>query len=98
MDITLEVFDTNGRLVAREGQEELGEMTFSVANEGQLWIVDHTGVNKAHEGKGIAKSLFHELIRVVRESDRKIIPLCPFTRSMMEKHPEMHDVLRHGSL
>lgn len=96
--IELQVFDTNGRLVALDGEKEMGEMTFSVANEGALWIVDHTGVNDSYRGKGVGNHLFLKLIETVRASDRKIIPLCPYTRHMLEKHPEMHDVLRHGSL
>jgi predicted GNAT family acetyltransferase len=99
IEFKLEEFDTNGRLVAKDKEgKEMGEMTFSIANEGQLWIVDHTGVNEAYKGQGVAKELFFRLIEIVRASDRKIIPLCPFTRRMLEKHTDMHDVLRHGSL
>jgi hypothetical protein len=81
-----------------DGEKEMGEMTYSMANEGQLLIVDHTGVNDDYRESGVGKALFLQLVAMVRKENRKVMPLCPFTRSMFEKHPETHDVLRHGSL
>ena len=98
MQISKEETESKGRLVARDNQQEMGEMTYSVANEGQLLIVDHTGVNPEYAGTGVGKSLFEELVRMVREEDRKVMPLCPFARSMFEKNRDKWDVLRHGSL
>ncbi len=98
MKIIKEETETKGRLVALDDQQEMGEMTYSVANEGQLLIVDHTGVNEGYEGTGVGKQLFEELVRITREEERKVMPLCPFTRSMFEKNKDKWDVLRHGSL
>ena len=98
MEITKEEAESKGRLVAKEGDKEMGEMTYSLANEGQLLIVDHTGVNEGFEGKGVGKALFEELVKMTRSEERKVMPLCPFTRAMFEKNPDKWDVLRHGSL
>lgn len=98
MQITKEEAESKGRLVAKEGEAEMGEMTYSLANEGQLLIVDHTGVNEGYEGTGVGKALFEELVKMTRAEERKIMPLCPFTRSMFEKNQDKWDVLRHGSL
>lgn len=98
MQIAIEETDSKGRLVAKDDNQEMGEMTYSKANEGQLLIVDHTGVNEAYKGKGVGKALFDELVAMARKEKRNVMPLCPFTRSMFEKHPESRDVLRFDSL
>ena len=97
MEIKKEESESKGRFVALDGNEELGEMTYSIA-EGELIILDHTGVNDGHEGKGIGKALFEEMVKQTRGDGRKVMPLCPFARAMFEKNPDTHDVLRHGSL
>jgi len=98
MKILNEEEETKGRLVALDGDKEMGEMTYSVANEGQLWIVDHTGVNEGYEGTGVGKALFNELLVVLRASGKKVMPLCPFARAMFQKNKDNWDVLRHNSL
>jgi len=98
MEILKEETDSKGRLVAKDGDQEMGEMTYSLANDGQLLIVDHTGVNEDYKGTGVGKDLFMKLVEMVRAEERKVMPLCPFTRSMFEKNTDMWDVLRHGSL
>ena len=98
LNITLEEEDSRGRLVAKSDGNEAGEMTFSIANEGELWIVDHTGINKDHESTGVGKQLFQRLVEVARKENHKIMPLCPFVRSMFERNRDQWDVLRHGSL
>lgn len=97
MNITQEESESKGRLVAVENDQELGEMTYSVAGK-DLIIVDHTGIQKEQEGKGIGRALFIHLVEMVRKDGRKVMPLCPFTRMMFEKHRDKWDVLRHGSL
>ena len=46
----------------------------------------------------MGKALFEELVKMTREEERKVMPLCPFTRAMFEKNTDKWDVLRHGSL
>ena len=94
MKITVEEKETKGRLVIWEEATELGEMTYSLANNGDLLIVDHTGVNEGHEGKGIGKALFYELVSMLRKQNKKVIPLCPFAKSMFKRYEDMRDVLK----
>ena len=98
MIITKEEGESKGRLVATEEGSELGEMTYSLANDGKLMIVDHTGVEPAYKGRGVGNELFEELVRMVRAEDRKVMPLCPFVKAMFKKNEDKWDVLRHGSL
>ena len=96
--ITREEQETNGRFVAIKNEVELGEMTYSLANEGQLLIVDHTGVNDEYRGEGVGEALFEKMVETVRLENKKVMPLCPFTRAMFERNKDKWDVLRHNSL
>ena len=98
MEITKEETETKGRFVAWDHGQEIGELTYSLANDGQLLIADHTGVEPDYKGKGVGMLLFEELVKVARSEQRKIMPLCPFVRSAFAKNEDKWDVLRHGSL
>ncbi|MCE3295297.1 MAG: N-acetyltransferase [Crocinitomicaceae bacterium] len=69
-----------------------GKMTYSQAGENKF-IIDHTEVDKQFSGKGVGNRLVIEAVTFARESQQKIVPLCPFARSVFEKTPEIRDVL-----
>lgn len=90
--ITREDFPTGGRYVARIPGKPEAEMTFSKAGA-KIQIIDHTGVPEALGGLGVGKALVEFMVNDVRERGLKIIPLCPFTKATLEKHPEWQDIL-----
>ncbi|MFN7703563.1 MAG: GNAT family N-acetyltransferase [Chryseotalea sp.] len=67
-------------------------MTFSKAGD-HLIIIDHTEVDESLKGKGIGLQLVQEAIAWARTNNKKIIPLCPFAKSVFDKHAEFDDVL-----
>ena len=67
-------------------------MTFVFAGEKQI-IIDHTEVNPGNEGKGFGKKMVTKAVEYARENGIKIIPLCPFAKSVFDKVPEFSDVL-----
>lgn len=69
-----------------------GKMTYSQAGENKF-IIDHTEVDKRFSGKGVGRRLVMESVQFARENQLKIVPLCPFARSVFEKTPEIRDVL-----
>ncbi|MGV3631371.1 MAG: GNAT family N-acetyltransferase [Bacteroidota bacterium] len=69
-----------------------GKMTYSWAGETKF-IIDHTEVDKQFSGKGVGKRLVMEAVQFARKNQLKIVPLCPFARSVFEKTPEIRDVL-----
>lgn len=91
MDIRIAFELENKRAAAYEGAKLAGESTFSPSPS--LWIIDHTQVDPAYKGQGIAGKLVAALVEAAREYKVKIIPLCPFARKEFEKHPEYRDVL-----
>lgn len=68
------------------------EMTYSRASE-KLIILDHTGVPDQLRGKGVGQALAAHAIDEARKGGWKIMPLCPFFKAQVLRHPEWHDVI-----
>lgn len=79
--------ETGGRFVIDLGDGSEAELTYSKAGK-SLWIADHTGVPRAHGGKGIGGHLVRALIAEAKETNVKIMPLCPYVKAWAQKHPE----------
>lgn len=62
--------------VEREDGQLLGEITFEPL--GECWIADHSFVDPALRGKGIAEQLLQALAQAARDEGKKIIPECPY--------------------
>lgn len=77
--------------LTQDGAEAV--MTFSRTSP-ELIIVDHTEVADALRGKGAGARLAAFAIEDARSGGWKIIPLCPFFRSQVERHPEWRDVIK----
>jgi predicted GNAT family acetyltransferase len=90
--ITEEVSGSKGRYVARAPGLPDAEMTFSILNP-QLIIIDHTGVPDEWRGKGVGKALVERGVLDARARGVRIVPLCPFAKAQIERHPEWQDVL-----
>ena len=77
--------------IEQEGKT-VAEMTYSWAGANKI-IIDHTQVNESLKGQGAGKELLGKAIEFAREKGLKIIPLCPFAKSVFNKTPEYSDVL-----
>ena len=53
----------------------------------------HTEVPKALTGKGIAARLAHDALEFARANHLRVIPICPYVRAYLERHPEYADLL-----
>jgi predicted GNAT family acetyltransferase len=71
------------------------EMTYSRAGDG-LIIIDHTEVPAALRGRKVGERLVRQAIEDARRDRVEIIPLCPFAKAQIGKHPEWQDVLRRS--
>ena len=77
-------------VIERDGQT-LAELSYTTA--GSLVILDHTDVNDSLRGTGSGKKLVEEAVRWARGAGVKLMPLCPFAKSVFDKNPELRDVL-----
>lgn len=91
LDVKREDGPTGGRyLVTLDGHT--AEMTYSKAGTSRI-IIDHTGVPDALRGKGAGQAMVRKAVEDARAASVKIIPLCPFAKAQIGKHPEWQDVL-----
>ncbi|WP_035648252.1 GNAT family N-acetyltransferase [Flavobacterium sp. ASV13] len=81
-----------GYFEAIEDGKEAGKMTYTWAGDSKF-IIDHTEVSPDFNGKGVGKKLVMAAVEYARANNLKIIPLCPFAKSVFDKVPEIHDVL-----
>lgn len=91
MDIQLEQSDTKGAFYAEANGKRLASMTFSTG--GNILIIDHTEVSDELRGKNVGKQLVAAAVEHARKNNYKIIPLCPFAKSVFNKIQEYQDVL-----
>ena len=84
--------EKNGYFEAIENNVQAGKMSYVWAGETKI-IIDHTEVNPEFSGKGIGKQLLMAVVQSARENKIKILPLCPFAKSVFDKDETIRDVL-----
>lgn len=91
-EVKLKINDKNGCFYIEVNQKQEALMTFVFAGLDKI-IIDHTEVNPENNGKGFGKKMVVKAVEYARENGIKIIPLCPFAKSVFDKNPEFNDVL-----
>ncbi len=84
--------ETKGFFKATEDDKEAGRMTYSWAGENRI-IIDHTEVNPEFKGKNVGKQMVLAAVDFARKNNIKILPLCPFAKSVFDRNADLHDVL-----
>ncbi len=84
--------NSKGAFIINLNNEHLAEMTYSKAGD-KLLIIDHTEVSDTLRGKGAGKQLVTAAVDHARKNQLKILPLCPFAKSVFDKTPQFEDVL-----
>ena len=79
-----------GAFAWEQDGRRLAEMTYTVA--GSKVIIDHTHVDDALRGKGAGAQLVRAAVEWARKDGVKLLPLCPFAKSVFDKTPEFADV------
>jgi len=70
----------------------LAEMVYTMTTPTKMTI-EHTEVDDSLAGKGVGKQLVFTAVEYARTHNIKIVPLCPFAKSVFDKVAEWHDVL-----
>jgi predicted GNAT family acetyltransferase len=51
-------------------------------------VFTHTGVPESMEGTGVGSALAKSALDYAQDNHLLVLPLCPFIRSYIERHPE----------
>ena len=74
----------------RDGKR-LAELTYTVA--GTRVIIDHTDVADSLRGTGTGAKLVQAAVEWARKENARLMPLCPYAKSVFDKTPDYADVL-----
>ena len=55
----------------------------------------HTEIDPAFEGRGLGSQLAAAALNATRAAGERVVPLCPFIGSFIERHPEYDDLVDH---
>lgn len=80
-----------GAFRAIENGKQAGLMTFTWAGESKF-IIDHTEVSDEFRGMSVGNKMVMAAVDFARVNDLKILPLCPFAKSVFDKTEEINDV------
>ena len=58
-----------------------------------LVTLKHTEVDPAFEGRGIGSRLVAAALDDIRERGAGVLPICPFVRAYLQRHPEYADLI-----
>lgn len=66
---------------------ELAELTYR--REGDRLIMNHTFVPESLRGRGIGSTLVQTAVEEAIAQGSRVVPVCPFVRDWLERHPEV---------
>ncbi|GHF20188.1 N-acetyltransferase [Streptomyces spiralis] len=58
----------------------------------QQRVFYHTKIYEAFSRRGLASRLVCEALGDVRETARRVVPVCPYVKAFLEKHEEFADI------
>lgn len=91
MQIKQEEKPTGGRFVALENGVEIGQMEYEWDDK-ECFAITHTLVEKAYEGRGVARALLDETVAYARQNNKKIRAVCSYVVAQFARHRAYDDV------
>lgn len=84
--------ETKGEFILEKVGRQAGKMTYSKMNNSKI-IIDHTEVTEPFKNTGAGRELVEYGVKWARKNGIKILPLCPFAKNLIERDPDLQDVL-----
>ncbi len=92
MEIKQEDNEKKGAFYIEQDGKRVAEMTYVWVGTAKI-IIDHTEVDDSLKGLGAGKQMVSKAVDFARQKGIKIMPLCPFAKSVFDKVKEFGDVL-----
>lgn len=93
MEILLKEEGSKGAAYVGDYYKPDAVMTYSIAGD-DLIIIDHTEVSEIFRGQGVGRKLLDIIVTKARNENKKILPLCPYAKSVFDKEASIGDVLK----
>ncbi len=92
-DVTIEVEDRpdEGRFAVSVDGVDAGEAQYK--QEDGRRVFDHTEVYDRFEGKGVGGALIKAALEATQAAGDRVVPVCDFVRSYIERHPDYRDLV-----
>ena len=92
--MSFKIAEEDGRFIAKDAQGlEAGEVTFTRDGD-EVLVINHTGVDPANRGQGVAEELVRHVVEKARNEGLKVEPVCSFAKKEFERKPEYREVLQ----
>jgi uncharacterized protein len=85
--------ETKGEFYIEKNDESVAKITYSKLGNTQL-IVDHTEVSDEFKGQNIGRKLVEHIVDYARKNGKRLIPLCPFAKSIIDRDEALQDVVK----
>lgn len=95
MELTVVDAPERSRFEVSTDGRVIGFSAYHLIAEGVL-ALPHVEVEPAVEGRGVAGTLMRESLDMIRERKLRIVPICPFAQSFIERNPEYADLVHEG--
>lgn len=81
----------SGKFDMIDGDDKVAEMTYVYDEDGDM-IINHTYVRHKYRDRGLGNNLLDHVVRYVRDKAIKIIPKCPFVKSVFSDSDQYDDI------
>ena len=80
-----------GQFHLQHGDRRVGYLDYSLS--GDTMRIHYVEVDPALRGTGLGRRLIDEAVAWARQERRRIVPICGYARSVLQRTPEFADVL-----
>src|SRR6478736_401923 len=84
--------DKGGLFFIEKEEREIAALSYVFAGDDKF-IIEYTEVHPSYGGMGIGKKLVQTAVDFARKHNYKIIPLCPYAKTVFAKTAEYQDLL-----
>jgi predicted GNAT family acetyltransferase len=92
MNIVVSNVPAELRYEARDG-ETLAGLAAYLLTQNHLIVFTHTEVEPGYEGNGVGSQLAKAALDDARTRGLGVVPLCPFIKGWIERHPDYADLV-----